>query len=149
MPAPPAAAGQTSTAPAGPLAGPRGRRRASVPSPAAAAGQDPGTTPGAARGRAGAAASEGAGEQAGDVVRWAVFCCVLVPVVLVVYGTSLGGAAGAALGLVSVTAACRVLLRRSEQGLRGESADGGRSRGVTPSRNGSNRSPRRSRPSSS
>ncbi|WP_411110186.1 hypothetical protein [Streptomyces sp. c-19] len=145
MPAPSTAAGQTSTAPAGPLAGPRGRRRASVPSPAAAAGQDPGTTPGAARGLAG----EGAGEQAGDVVRWAVFCCVLVPVVLVVYGTSLGGAAGTALGLVSVTAACRVLLRRSEQGLRGESAGGGRSRGVTPSRNGSNRSPRRSRPSSS
>ncbi|MEU7293374.1 hypothetical protein AB0A76_09245 [Streptomyces exfoliatus] len=145
MPAPSTAAGQTSTAPAGPLAGPRGRRRAPVPSPAAAAGQDPGPTPGAARSPAGA----GAGEQAGDVVRWAVFCCVLVPVVLVVYGTSLGGAAGTALGLVSVTAACRVLLRRSEQGLRGESANGGRPGGGSPSRNGSNRSPRRSRPSSS
>ncbi|MEV4946005.1 hypothetical protein [Streptomyces sp. NPDC053755] len=55
------------------------------------------------------------------MVRWAAFCCVLVPVVLVVYGTSLGGAAGAALGLVAVTAVCRVLLRRSERGLRGES----------------------------
>ncbi|MGA5196155.1 hypothetical protein [Streptomyces exfoliatus] len=153
MPAPSTAAGQTSIAPAGPLAAPRGRRRAPVPSPAAAAGQDPGPTPGAARALAGAAAGRGAGtgagEQAGDVVRWAVFCCALVPVVLVVYGTSLGGAAGTALGLVSVTAACRVLLRRSEQGLRGESADGGRPGGGSPSRNGSNRSPRRSRPSSS
>nr|WP_240495440.1 hypothetical protein [Streptomyces showdoensis] len=54
------------------------------------------------------------------MVRWAVFCCVLVPVVLVVYGTSLGGAAGTALGLAAVTAACRVLLRRSENGLRAE-----------------------------
>ncbi|MEV6245508.1 hypothetical protein AB0M38_04800 [Streptomyces sp. NPDC051742] len=151
MPAPSTAAGQTSTAPAGPLAGPRGRRRAPVPSPAPAAGQDPGTTPRTARALAGtgAAAGAGAGEQAGDVVRWAVFCCALVPVVLVVYGTSLGGAAGTALGLVSVTAACRVLLRRSEQGLRGESAGGGRPAGGSPSRNGSNRSPHRSRPSSS
>nr|WP_306330413.1 hypothetical protein [Streptomyces venezuelae] len=59
-------------------------------------------------------------------MRWAAFCCVLVPVVLVVYGASLGGAAGTALGLVSVTAACRVLLRRSERGLRGEGARGRR-----------------------
>ncbi|WP_234104444.1 hypothetical protein, partial [Streptomyces venezuelae] len=65
-------------------------------------------------------------DQAGDVVRWAAFCCVLVPVVLVVYGASLGGAAGTALGLVSVTAACRVLLRRSERGLRGEGVRGRR-----------------------
>lgn len=61
-------------------------------------------------------------ESAGDVVRWAAFCCVLVPVVLVVAGTSLGGAAGTALGLVAVTAVCRVLLRRAERGLRGASA---------------------------
>ncbi|WP_370531919.1 hypothetical protein, partial [Streptomyces venezuelae] len=72
------------------------------------------------------AAGAGAADQAGDVVRWAAFCCVLVPVVLVVYGASLGGAAGTALGLVSVTAACRVLLRRSERGLRGEGARGRR-----------------------
>ncbi|MFI1397650.1 hypothetical protein [Streptomyces sp. NPDC020681] len=52
---------------------------------------------------------------ASDVVRWAAFSCVLVPVVLVVYGTSVGGAASAALGLAAVTAACRVLLRRSER----------------------------------
>ncbi|NUK45112.1 hypothetical protein HRW13_30520, partial [Streptomyces lunaelactis] len=54
-------------------------------------------------------------ESAGDVVRWAAFSCVLVPVVLVVYGTSVGGAAAAALGLAAVTAACRVLLRQSER----------------------------------
>ncbi|WP_149830862.1 hypothetical protein [Streptomyces tailanensis] len=53
-----------------------------------------------------------------DVVRWAAFSCVLVPVVLVWYGTSLAGAAGAALGLAAVTAACRILLRQSERGLR-------------------------------
>ncbi|MGW4385766.1 hypothetical protein [Streptomyces sp. NPDC004685] len=50
-----------------------------------------------------------------DVVRWAAFSCVLVPVVLVGYGISLAGAAGAALGLAAVTGACRVLLRRSER----------------------------------
>ncbi|MEU5215831.1 hypothetical protein AB0G79_06485 [Streptomyces sp. NPDC020807] len=61
------------------------------------------------------------GDPAGDVVRWSAFCCVLVPVVLLAYGTSLGGAAGTAFGLVSVTAACRVLLRRSERGLHAES----------------------------
>ncbi|WP_308404062.1 hypothetical protein [Streptomyces sp. SKN60] len=60
------------------------------------------------------------------MVRWAVFCCVLVPVVLLVYGTSLGGAAGTALGLAAVTAACRVLLRRSERGLRTELRTGPR-----------------------
>jgi hypothetical protein len=52
----------------------------------------------------------------GDLVRWAAFSCVLVPVVLVGYGTSLAGAAGTALGLAAVTGACRVLLRRSERG---------------------------------
>jgi hypothetical protein len=51
-----------------------------------------------------------------DVVRWAAFSCVLVPVVLVGYGTSLAGAAGTAFGLAAVTGACRVLLRRSEEG---------------------------------
>ncbi|MFE2523435.1 hypothetical protein ACFXEL_04305 [Streptomyces sp. NPDC059382] len=54
-------------------------------------------------------------DPAGDVVRWAVFSCLLVPVVLVVYGTSVGGAAVATLGLAAVTAACRVLLRHSEE----------------------------------
>ncbi|MDI3423032.1 hypothetical protein [Streptomyces luteolus] len=51
----------------------------------------------------------------GDVVAWAAFSCVLVPVVLVVYGTSIGGAVWAALGLVAVTGVCRILLRRSER----------------------------------
>ncbi|MCH0563720.1 MULTISPECIES: hypothetical protein [unclassified Streptomyces] len=51
-----------------------------------------------------------------DVVRWAAFSCVLVPVVLLWYGGSLAGAGGTALGLAAVTAACRVLLRRSERG---------------------------------
>ncbi|RAJ82922.1 MULTISPECIES: hypothetical protein [unclassified Streptomyces] len=52
---------------------------------------------------------------AGDVVRWAAFSCVLVPLVLVGYGISAAGAAGAALGLAAVTAACRLLLRQSER----------------------------------
>ncbi|MFE5545227.1 hypothetical protein ACFQ71_15580 [Streptomyces sp. NPDC056534] len=148
MPAPSTAAGQTSTASAtahaAALGGPRGRRRTPVLGPAATADPDPGSgrgptgaparagggaTGGAADGGTGGAAA-GAGaaaaDQAGDVVRWAVFCCVLVPVVLLVYGTSLGGAAGTALGLVSVTAACRVLLRRSERGMRSEGARGRR-----------------------
>ncbi|WP_419248538.1 hypothetical protein [Streptomyces virginiae] len=57
-------------------------------------------------------------DPAGDVVRWAAFSCLLVPVVLVVYGTSYGGAAVATLGLLAVTAACRILLRHSEKNQR-------------------------------
>ncbi|MGW4743838.1 hypothetical protein ACWEPR_03415 [Streptomyces sp. NPDC004290] len=111
MPARPPAAGPTPTVPVPSLGAPRGRRRtpALPPPPAAGAAPEPGTAAGA-----------DAADEAGDVVRWAAFCCVLVPVVLVAYGTSLGGAAGTALGLVSVTAACRLLLRRSERGLRAE-----------------------------
>ncbi|MGW5404686.1 hypothetical protein [Streptomyces spiralis] len=56
------------------------------------------------------------GDSVGDVVRWGVFSCVLVPVVLVWYGTSPAGATGTALGLAAVTGACRVLLRQSERG---------------------------------
>ncbi|MFJ5139846.1 hypothetical protein [Streptomyces sp. NPDC088707] len=152
MPAPSTAAGQTSTAStavrATALGGPRGRRRAPVLGPSGAADPDPGSGRGAAgtapRAGAGAGATAGGGagagsgtgsgtgggaaaaDQAGDVVRWAVFCCVLVPVVLLAYGSSLGGAAGTALGLVSVTAACRVLLRRSERGMRSEGVRGRR-----------------------
>lgn len=55
-------------------------------------------------------------DSATDLVRWAVFSCVLVPVVLVLYGTSLAGATGTALGLAAVTAVCRILLRQSERG---------------------------------
>src|SRR5882757_326842 len=62
------------------------------------------------------AAAPATSDTASDVVRWAAFSCVLVPVVLVSYGTSLAGAAGTALGLAAVTAACRVLLRQSERG---------------------------------
>lgn len=57
-------------------------------------------------------------DSASDVVRWAAFSCLLVPVVLVVFGTSVGGAAVPALGLVAVTAVCRLLLRRSERSAR-------------------------------
>lgn len=84
--------------------GPPSRRRPatapSSPAPAAPSGPD------------GPASSA---SPAGDVVRWGAFSCLLVPVVLVVYGTSVGGAAAAALGLAAVTAACRVLLRHSER----------------------------------
>lgn len=51
-----------------------------------------------------------------DLVRWAVFSCALVPVVLLWYGSSLTGAAGTALGLAAVTSVCRILLRQSERG---------------------------------
>ncbi|MEW2306927.1 hypothetical protein AB0958_44600 [Streptomyces sp. NPDC006655] len=70
----------------------------------------------------------------GDVVRWAAFACVLVPVVLLWYGTSPAGAAGTALGLAAVTAACRYLLRRSERGTRGTAPRGGgrHTRGAAP-----------------
>ncbi|WP_320776209.1 hypothetical protein [Streptomyces sp. CRN 30] len=50
------------------------------------------------------------------MVRWAAFSCLLVPVVLLWCGGSFAGATGTALGLAAVTAACRVLLRRSEAG---------------------------------
>ncbi|MFD3947175.1 hypothetical protein [Streptomyces sp. NPDC058579] len=82
----------------------------------------PGGHPAGRPAPAASAASAAPAESADDVVRWAAFCCVLVPVVLVVYGTSLGGAAGTALGLAAVTAVCRVLLRRAERGLRAEAA---------------------------
>jgi hypothetical protein len=59
------------------------------------------------------------------VIRWAAFSCVLVPVVLVWYGTSLAGAAGTALGLAAVTGACRLLLRRSERGAAAAAAGAG------------------------
>ncbi|CAL9463090.1 hypothetical protein [Streptomyces sp. enrichment culture] len=51
-----------------------------------------------------------------EVIRWAAFSCVLVPVVLLAFGTSLAGAVGTAVGLAAVTGACRVLLRQSERG---------------------------------
>ncbi|MEU6660897.1 hypothetical protein [Streptomyces sp. NPDC046821] len=76
-----------------------------------------------------------------DVVRWAAFSCVLVPVVLVGYGSSLAGAAGAALGLAAVTGACVALLRRSERvaaerAVRAHGHRGGRTRVVPGARGG-------------
>ncbi|WP_435845949.1 hypothetical protein [Streptomyces huasconensis] len=80
----------------------------------------PSSPPGRKRRAASAARARGprrtpAPDSVGDVVRWAAFSCVLVPVVLVGYGTSLAGAGGAALGLAAVTGVCRVLLRQSER----------------------------------
>ncbi|MER5736263.1 MULTISPECIES: hypothetical protein [unclassified Streptomyces] len=130
MPAPSTPA---SAAPPAPAPAVRSRRRARVPGPSAPLA--PGA--GGRRDRPGADAEQGAagagalGDPAGDVVRWAVFCCALVPLVLLAFGTSLGGAGGTALGLASVTAACRLLLRRAERGLRagGAPGPGGRRRG--------------------
>ncbi|WP_416519170.1 hypothetical protein [Streptomyces achromogenes] len=70
----------------------------------------------------------------GEVIRWAAFSCVLVPVVLLWYGTSLADTAGTALGLTAVTAVCRLLLRRSERcAARCAAQRGGRhTRGQTP-----------------
>ncbi|GAA3061592.1 hypothetical protein GCM10017562_28420 [Streptomyces roseofulvus] len=115
----------------------RSRHRARVPGPAAPAAPERGGPAGPwadARGDAGRERAAAGGGPADDVVRWAVFCCALVPLVLVAFGTSLGGAGGAALGLAAVTAACRLLLRRAERGLRAEGASagtraGGRRRG--------------------
>ncbi|MFF9471860.1 hypothetical protein ACF1E9_04390 [Streptomyces roseolus] len=108
----------------------RSRHRAPVPGPVAPLALGTGgpagppsdgrAEPGAARG--------GLADPAGEVVRWAVFCCALVPLVLLAFGASLGGAGGTALGLASVTAACRLLLRRAERGLRAEGR-GSRHRG--------------------
>lgn len=55
-------------------------------------------------------------DAASDVIRWAAFSCVLVPAVLLWYGTSPAGAVSTALGLAAVTGACRALLRQSERG---------------------------------
>ncbi|MEU0284839.1 hypothetical protein ACIHBQ_15650 [Streptomyces sp. NPDC052492] len=54
-------------------------------------------------------------DPADDLLRWAVFSCLLVPVVLLWCGSSLAGATGVACGLAAVTAACRLLLRRSQR----------------------------------
>ncbi|MGV9343951.1 hypothetical protein ACWDSD_03920 [Streptomyces spiralis] len=113
-----------------------GRPRSPRPAPVAAEGArgaghgglgeaEAGRAAGTAGGRAGDAQGGGrardiscgrVGDSVGDVVRWGVFSCVLVPVVLVWYGTSPAGATGTALGLAAVTGVCRVLLRQSERG---------------------------------
>ncbi|WSS46253.1 hypothetical protein OG220_14095 [Streptomyces sp. NBC_01187] len=48
-----------------------------------------------------------------DVVRWAAFSSALVPVVLLVCGSSPAGALATAAGLAAVTTACHALLRQS------------------------------------
>ena len=78
----------------------------------------------AATATAAVSAATASADAASDVVRWAAFSCLLVPVVLVVFGTSVGGAAVPALGLVAVTAVCRLLLRRSERSVRGRRTAG-------------------------
>jgi hypothetical protein len=55
---------------------------------------------------------------AAEVVRWSSFCCALVPVVLLLCGSSVAGALGTAGGLAAVTVACRMLLRRADRGAR-------------------------------
>ncbi|MFJ2646445.1 hypothetical protein ACIO1C_06930 [Streptomyces sp. NPDC087420] len=124
----------------------------------------PAGSPGPALGRASGGASDGAREDTLDpprsgasarppaepadaLLRWAVFSCLLVPVVLTVYGTSFGGTASAASGLAAVTAVCRLLLRRSERtadGLRAEGtrADSGADTGADAVRDGEARTAR-------
>ncbi|MEV0091718.1 hypothetical protein [Streptomyces sp. NPDC050738] len=77
-----------------------GRRRAPGPPP-------PATPP--------AAPPAPLSDSGSEVVRWAAFSCVLVPVVLVVYGTGFTPALLAALGLAAVTVSVRLLLLRSER----------------------------------
>ncbi|MEU9407868.1 hypothetical protein AB0E08_19610 [Streptomyces sp. NPDC048281] len=90
------------------MSGPRRTTPAPRPAPRRAPRRTPGARPAPRR----------APDTAGDVVRWAVFSCALVPVVLLWYGTPPAGAAGTALGLAAVTTACHFLLRRSELGAR-------------------------------
>lgn len=84
----------------------QGTREQTVPGPETVSRPSSGARPG----------PPPAPDTASEVARWAAFSCVLVPVVLVWFGTSLAGAAGTALGLAAVTAACLVLLRQSERG---------------------------------
>ncbi|PKV85858.1 hypothetical protein BX283_3404 [Streptomyces sp. TLI_146] len=100
---------------------PPGGSRRGAHAPRGPGAPAPGEGPRGAEGRAEGgshgvrAASAVAGDCAGDVVRWAAFSCVLVPVVLVVYGSSFAGATGTAVGLAAITAVCRLLLRQSER----------------------------------
>lgn len=52
-------------------------------------------------------------DTAREVIGWAVFACLLVPVVLLWCGTAPVAAVGAGLGLAGVTLTCRTLLHRS------------------------------------
>ncbi|GAA0614627.1 hypothetical protein [Streptomyces crystallinus] len=114
VPAPPLA--QDSCPPTPPGGSPRvayAPRRRGAPAPAAGSPCDRGRPEGGAHGVRRPQA--GTSDCAGDIVRWAAFSCVLVPVVLVVYGSSFAGATGSAVGLAAITAVCRLLLRQSER----------------------------------
>ncbi|MEU0391374.1 hypothetical protein ABZ208_01040 [Streptomyces sp. NPDC006208] len=120
-PATPAAAPRRASASASPARRARSRRRPSRPRRGAyaATAHAPASGPrhacAPAPSRAPAPTATRSPDSAGAVVRWGAFSCLLVPVVLVAYGSSAGEAASVALGLAAVTAACRVLLRRSER----------------------------------
>ncbi|MFD9169196.1 hypothetical protein ACFWCP_08625, partial [Streptomyces diastaticus] len=103
----------------------QGRRRgAACPGPEAGPGRStaggplavphPACAPAASTAARGAAA-----DPVSAAARWAAFGCVLVPVVLVVYGASAGGVFWVAAVLAAVTGLCRLLLRRSERGAAG------------------------------
>jgi hypothetical protein len=55
------------------------------------------------------------GRTANEVVRWGLFSAAVVPLVMLLSGSSLLGALGMAAGLTTVTAACRALLLQSER----------------------------------
>lgn len=131
MPVPAAPLAQNASPPTPPGGSPRGAHAPRGPGAHAPAG-GPGCAEGSADGGAHGvrAPSAVAGDCAGDVVRWAAFSCVLVPVVLVVYGSSFAGATGWAAGLAAITAVCRLLLRRSERTTAPPGADGHRGGGA-------------------
>ena len=66
-----------------------------------ASGAPPGSGPGHGPG----------GDPVNEVIRWSAFGCAVVPAVLLLCGSPLSGAAGAAVGLAAVTAASHSLLR--------------------------------------
>ncbi|WP_234357033.1 hypothetical protein [Streptomyces sp. NBRC 110028] len=70
-----------------------------------APGSAPGHSPGRGPGR----------DPVNEVVRWSAFGCAVVPAVLLLCGSPLSGAAGAALGLGAVTAASHSFLRYYER----------------------------------
>lgn len=73
---------------------------------------DPGGVPGHGPGR-------GPGcDPVAEVIRWSAFGCAVVPAVLLLCGSPLSGAVGAAVGLAAVTAASRSLLRYYERAAR-------------------------------
>ncbi|WP_246097454.1 hypothetical protein [Streptomyces botrytidirepellens] len=76
-----------------------------------------GDTRGDTRGgtRASGPGSVPGGDPVNEVIRWSAFGCAVVPAVLLLCGSPLSGAMGAAVGLAAVTAASRCLLRYYER----------------------------------